>query len=78
MTAAGRRATLAFVRDVMAGRHLARDDVSVLKASEVVVTDPDTPLQIDGDPLANRLGTEIRLADRRLRSLAPSTIMGLR
>jgi YegS/Rv2252/BmrU family lipid kinase len=75
---AGRRATLAFVRDVMAGRHLARDDVSVLKASEVVVTDPDTPLQIDGDPLANRLGTEIRLADRRLRILAPSTIMGLR
>ncbi len=74
----GRRATLAFARDVVTGRHLSRADVSVVKASEIVVTDPDAPLQIDGDPIANRLGTEIRLADERLRILAPSTIMGAR
>ncbi|MDH3522291.1 MAG: diacylglycerol kinase family lipid kinase [Acidobacteriota bacterium] len=75
---AGRRATLAFVRDVLAGRHLERDDVSVLKAVEVVILDPDVALQIDGDPIANRLGTEIRLAGQRLRILAPSTIMSPR
>ncbi len=75
---AGRRATLSFARDVLAGRHLARDDVSRLKATEVVVTDPDAPLQIDGDAIVNRLGTEIRLADQRLRILAPSAIMRAR
>lgn len=71
----GRRETLGFGRDLLAGKHLERDDVSVLSAREVVVTDPDVPLQVDGDVLPNRLGTEIRLAADRLRILAPSTIM---
>lgn len=72
----GRRATLSFARALLAGRHLERDDVSLLTASEVVVTDPDVPLQIDGDARAARLGTEIRLAGERLRILAPSLKMG--
>jgi hypothetical protein len=50
--------------------------VAVLRASEIVLTDPDVPLQIDGDAVANRLGTEIRLATDRLRILAGSRIMG--
>jgi diacylglycerol kinase family enzyme len=73
---AGRRAAAGFGRDLLAGRHLERDDVSVLRAREVVLTDPDVPLQVDGDAIANRLGTEIRLAQRRLRILAGSRIMG--
>ena len=72
----GRRATLDFGRALLAGRHLERDDVMVLAADEVVISDPDVPLQIDGDTIANRLGTEIRLASERLRILAPSAIMG--
>jgi diacylglycerol kinase family enzyme len=72
----GRRATAGFGRDLLAGRHLQRDDVAVLRASEIVLTDPDVPLQIDGDAVANRLGTEIRLATDRLRILAGSRIMG--
>lgn len=73
---AGRSQTLAFARDLWAGKHLERDDVSVVQAREVVLTDPDVPLQVDGDTIPNRLGTEIRLAADRLRILAPSTIMG--
>lgn len=72
----GRRAAASFGRALLAGRHLERGDVSVLRAHEVVLTDPDVPLQIDGDAVANRLGTEIRLADSRLRILAGSRIMG--
>ncbi len=71
----GRRATLSFARDLVAGRHLERDDVSVLPAEEVVLTDIDTPLQIDGDPRPWRLGLEIRLAPERLRILGRSTII---
>ncbi len=71
----GRRATLNFARDLVAGRHLERADVSVLPAEEVVLTDIDTPLQIDGDPRPWRLGLEIRLAAERLRILGRSTII---
>lgn len=73
---AGRRAAAGFGRDLLSGRHLERADVSVLRAREVVLTDPDVPLQIDGDAVPNRLGTEIRLAPSRLRILAGSRIMG--
>jgi diacylglycerol kinase (ATP) len=71
----GRRATLDFARRLLAGNHLELDDVSLLPAQEIVLTDPDIPLQIDGDPVPGRLGTEIRLAAPRLRILAPSTKM---
>ncbi len=65
-----------FARDLRKGRHLERDDVAILTAREVVITDPDVPLQVDGDALPNRLGTQIRLAGVALRVLAGSTIMG--
>jgi len=72
----GRRETLAFARDLRVGRHIERDDVTLLTAREVVLTDPDIALQIDGDVVPNRLGTELRLAEAKLRVLAGSTIMG--
>jgi YegS/Rv2252/BmrU family lipid kinase len=74
----GRGAALDFVRQLLRGTHLERDDVSILTTEEVVLTEPDLPLQLDGDAQSYRLGTEIRLAAARLRILAPSTIMGRR
>ncbi len=72
----GRRSTLRFARSLLAGRHLELAEVSLLPVEEVVLTDVDTPLQIDGDARPWKLGLEIRLAPGRLNILGASSMIG--
>ena len=69
----GRSATLAFARDLLLGRHVARRDVEVAQVQEVEIkAPPDLALQIDGDAMSSTLPISIRLSADRLRILALS------
>lgn len=69
----GRAATLAFARDLLLGRHVARRDVEVAQVQEVEIkAPPDLALQIDGDAMSSTLPISIRLSADRLRILALS------
>jgi YegS/Rv2252/BmrU family lipid kinase len=68
----GRAATLGFARDLAAGRHSRRPDVTLLKVREVAIHGPrHLALQIDGDALPAGPPATIRLAAERLRVLLP-------
>jgi len=68
----GQAQTLAFARDLVLGRHLARSDVEVLEVQEVEIeAPPDLALQLDGDAVTSALPLTIRLAEDRLRILVP-------
>lgn len=67
----GRAETLAFARDLGLGRHVARNDVEVLRVKEVELkAPPGLALQLDGDALRSELPVTVRLAAERLRVLA--------
>ena len=68
----GRWAALSFALDLLHGRHGERNDVVRSPVREVTIAGPEgTCLQIDGDVCAATLPATIRIADERLRLLAP-------
>ena len=69
----GKAATLAFARDLLLGRHVARKDVEVAHVQQVEIkAPPDLALQLDGDAMSSLLPVSIRLSADRLRILALS------
>jgi len=70
---AGRAAALGFARDLALGRHAKRQDVEILAAEKIELRAPaDLNLQIDGDAFDLSLPLTIRLAESRIKILAPS------
>jgi diacylglycerol kinase (ATP) len=68
----GRAATLAFILDVMRGRHTRRPDVRIRTVREVVLSVPaGAAIQVDGDPAAETSPVHVRLAPDPLIVLAP-------
>lgn len=69
----GRAATLAFAADLLrGGRHIRREDVTVVPVEEVVLEGPvGLATQVDGDLCRETLPLTIRLAPDRLRVWAP-------
>lgn len=68
----GRRATLAFGRDLALGRHLRRDDVDRVKVQTVELRAPEgLAVQLDGDTLPIDLPVTIDLHPRTVRILEP-------
>jgi diacylglycerol kinase (ATP) len=68
----GRAATLAFILDVVRGRHTRRADVKIRSVQEVEFSVPaGTAIQVDGDPAAEGSPVHVRLAPEPLIVLAP-------
>ena len=68
----GRRATLAFARDLVLGRHLQRSDVELTRVREVELRGPlDLAVQLDGDALPIQLPVTVGLHPDRVRLLRP-------
>lgn len=69
----GRRATLSFARDLLAGRHLERDDVELLRVDRFEVRRSERlTVQLDGDVLSLDPPIEIAVERGALRVLAPA------
>lgn len=69
-----RRDALGFVFDLLRDRHVERDDVEVVAASEVRLLGPaGAPLQVDGDPYRPPLPLSIGLAAGSIDLLVPPT-----
>jgi diacylglycerol kinase (ATP) len=69
----GRPATLAFILDVVRGRHTRRRDVAIRTVREAVLGVPAAAaVQVDGDPVAAGPTLDVRLAPEPLMVLAPA------
>jgi diacylglycerol kinase (ATP) len=69
----GRAATLAFILDVMRGRHTRRADVRIRTVQEVELSLPaGSAIQVDGDPAAEHTPVHVRLAPEPLIVLVPA------